>query len=101
MKSLGPEVPELIILPVYSALPSEMQTRIFDPAPPGTRKVRRHMYVTVQGFIQRVGGPGISHPEPNFPPEVMRYQLGQAKADRGSLVAEAKRYKVQIKVCIA
>ena len=41
MKSLGPEVPELIILPVYSALPSEMQTRIFEPAPPGTRKVGR------------------------------------------------------------
>ncbi|KAL4222513.1 ATP-dependent RNA helicase dhx8 [Mactra antiquata] len=39
MKALGPEVPELIILPVYSALPSEMQTRIFDPAPPGSRKV--------------------------------------------------------------
>lgn len=39
MKSLGPAVPELIILPVYSALPSEMQTRIFEPAPPGTRKV--------------------------------------------------------------
>ncbi|XP_048579311.1 ATP-dependent RNA helicase DHX8 isoform X2 [Nematostella vectensis] len=37
-KSLGPDVPELIILPVYSALPSEMQTRIFDPAPPGSRK---------------------------------------------------------------
>ena len=40
MKALGPEVPELIILPVYSALPSEMQTRIFEPAPPGSRKVR-------------------------------------------------------------
>ena len=39
MKSLGPEAPELLILPVYSALPSEMQTRIFDPAPPGSRKV--------------------------------------------------------------
>lgn len=39
MKALGPEVPELIILPVYSALPSEMQTRIFEPAPPGSRKV--------------------------------------------------------------
>ncbi|XP_030388583.1 ATP-dependent RNA helicase DHX8 [Scaptodrosophila lebanonensis] len=39
MKSLGPDVPELIILPVYSALPSEMQTRIFDPAPAGSRKV--------------------------------------------------------------
>lgn len=39
MKSLGPDVPELIILPVYSALPSEMQTRIFEPAPAGSRKV--------------------------------------------------------------
>ena len=38
MKALGKGVPELVILPVYSNLPSEMQTRIFDPAPPGTRK---------------------------------------------------------------
>lgn len=39
MKALGPSVPELIILPVYSALPSEMQSRIFEPAAPGSRKV--------------------------------------------------------------
>ncbi|KAL5730344.1 RNA helicase [Ranunculus cassubicifolius] len=39
MKGLGNSAPELIILPVYSALPSEMQSRIFDPAPPGKRKV--------------------------------------------------------------
>ena len=39
VKSLGPEAPELLILPVYSALPSEMQTKIFEPAPPGSRKV--------------------------------------------------------------
>ncbi|OOQ85493.1 ATP-dependent RNA helicase DHX8 [Penicillium brasilianum] len=39
MKALGPTVPELVILPVYSALPSEMQSRIFEPAPPGGRKV--------------------------------------------------------------
>lgn len=39
MKALGPMVPELIILPVYSALPSEMQSRIFEPTPPGARKV--------------------------------------------------------------
>ncbi|GAA97496.1 uncharacterized protein L969DRAFT_44297 [Mixia osmundae IAM 14324] len=39
MRALGPQVPELIILPIYSALPSEMQSRIFDPAPPGARKV--------------------------------------------------------------
>ncbi|GHJ84357.1 hypothetical protein NliqN6_0759 [Naganishia liquefaciens] len=39
MKALGPQVPDLLILPIYSALPSEMQSRIFDPAPPGARKV--------------------------------------------------------------
>jgi len=38
MKALGPAVPELHVLPVYSALPSEQQTRIFEPAPPGSRK---------------------------------------------------------------
>ncbi|KAI8450627.1 hypothetical protein BY996DRAFT_4549097, partial [Phakopsora pachyrhizi] len=32
-------VPELIVLPVYSALPSEMQSKIFDLAPPGSQKV--------------------------------------------------------------
>lgn len=39
MKALGPNVPELLILPVYSQLPTEMQSRIFDPAPQGSRKV--------------------------------------------------------------
>ena len=39
MKSMGSDIPDLIILPIYSALPSEMQSRIFDPAPPGSRKV--------------------------------------------------------------
>ena len=38
MKALGPGVPELMILPVYGALPSDMQSRIFEPAPPMTRK---------------------------------------------------------------
>ena len=38
MKALGNQVPELIVLPVYSSLPSEMQSRIFDPPPPGARK---------------------------------------------------------------
>ncbi len=39
MKALGPNVPELLILPIYSALPNEMQSRIFEPAPYGSRKV--------------------------------------------------------------
>lgn len=38
MEALGDLAPELIILPVYSALPSEIQSRIFEPAPVGSRK---------------------------------------------------------------
>ncbi len=30
--------PPLLLLPIYSQLPSEVQARIFDAAPPGTRK---------------------------------------------------------------
>ncbi|GAW16848.1 hypothetical protein ANO14919_062910 [Xylariales sp. No.14919] len=39
MKALGSGIPQLIILPVYSALPAEMQSRIFEPAPPNSRKI--------------------------------------------------------------
>ncbi|KAK3295364.1 helicase associated domain-containing protein [Chaetomium fimeti] len=39
LKAIGPDVPELVILPMYSALPPEMQRRIFEPPPPGARKV--------------------------------------------------------------
>jgi ATP-dependent RNA helicase DHX8/PRP22 len=39
MKALGPNVPELMVLPIYGALPSEVASRIFEPSPTGTRKV--------------------------------------------------------------
>ena len=38
IKSLGSSVPDLLVLPVYSALASENQVKIFEPAPPGKRK---------------------------------------------------------------
>eukprot|EP00826_Nyctotherus_ovalis_P005737 TRINITY_DN11305_c0_g1_i7.p1 TRINITY_DN11305_c0_g1~~TRINITY_DN11305_c0_g1_i7.p1 ORF type:complete len:479 (+),score=149.72 TRINITY_DN11305_c0_g1_i7:48-1439(+) len=38
IKSMGNDVPPLLVLPVYSALPSELQARIFEPAPEGSRK---------------------------------------------------------------
>ncbi|KAK3922630.1 Pre-mRNA-splicing factor ATP-dependent RNA helicase DHX16 [Frankliniella fusca] len=39
VKRLGSKLKELLILPVYSNLPSEMQAKIFEPTPPGARKV--------------------------------------------------------------
>ncbi|KAI8051663.1 P-loop containing nucleoside triphosphate hydrolase protein [Syncephalis plumigaleata] len=51
MKALGPMAPELIILPVYSSLPSEMQSRIFEPTPPV------HTSITIDG-IYYVVDPG-------------------------------------------
>lgn len=38
-KALGSKVPELLILPAYGSLPAEMQSRIFEPAPRGARKL--------------------------------------------------------------
>ncbi|GJJ74976.1 pre-mRNA-splicing factor ATP-dependent RNA helicase DHX16 [Entomortierella parvispora] len=38
-KVLGDRIQELIICPIYSSLPSDMQGKIFAPAPEGTRKV--------------------------------------------------------------
>ncbi|KAJ2932819.1 hypothetical protein H1R20_g4271, partial [Candolleomyces eurysporus] len=39
MKALGPKIPQLLILPIYSALSFEVQSRVFVPTPPGSRKV--------------------------------------------------------------
>lgn len=39
VKALGAKVKELVILPIYATLPSEEQAKIFEPAPPGGRKV--------------------------------------------------------------
>lgn len=39
IKALGSKIKELIILPIYANLPSDMQAKIFEPAPPNSRKV--------------------------------------------------------------
>ena len=39
LEQLGEGVPPLLILPIYSQLPSDLQAKIFDPAPNGERKV--------------------------------------------------------------
>ena len=38
-RGLGNKIGELIILPIYSTLPSDMQAKIFEVTPPGGRKI--------------------------------------------------------------
>ncbi len=38
-RGLGNKIKELIILPIYSTLPSDMQAKIFEPTPKNARKV--------------------------------------------------------------
>ena len=41
-RKLGSKIKELLILPIYANLPSDMQAKIFEPTPPGARKVYVH-----------------------------------------------------------
>ena len=38
-RGLGKRIGEIIILPIYSTLPSDMQAKIFEPTPAGSRKM--------------------------------------------------------------
>ncbi|XP_067386232.1 pre-mRNA-splicing factor ATP-dependent RNA helicase DHX16 isoform X1 [Emydura macquarii macquarii] len=38
-RRLGSKIPELLVLPIYANLPSDIQAKIFEPTPPGARKV--------------------------------------------------------------
>ncbi|RLM97978.1 hypothetical protein C2845_PM06G22900 [Panicum miliaceum] len=38
-RGLGTKIAEMVICPIYANLPTELQTKIFEPAPPGARKV--------------------------------------------------------------
>ena len=38
-RGLGSKIKELMILPIYSTLPAEEQSKIFEPTPPNARKV--------------------------------------------------------------
>ncbi|NWW71474.1 DHX16 helicase, partial [Climacteris rufus] len=54
-RRLGSRLPELLVLPIYANLPSELQARIFQPTPPGARKVRWPFKggtsVTIDGIV--------------------------------------------------
>lgn len=56
-RRLGSKIRELLVLPIYANLPSDMQARIFQPTPPGARKVSwrkpRSAPLVAQMVVQR------------------------------------------------
>ena len=38
-RKLGNKAPELVVCPIYANLPTDLQSKIFEPTPPGARKV--------------------------------------------------------------
>lgn len=42
IKLLGSRIKELIVLPIYANLPTDMQAKIFEPTPPNARKVQNY-----------------------------------------------------------
>jgi pre-mRNA-splicing factor ATP-dependent RNA helicase DHX16 len=38
-RKLGNKIPEMLVCPIYANLPTDLQARIFEPTPPGARKV--------------------------------------------------------------
>uniref|UniRef100_A0A915LUX0 RNA helicase n=1 Tax=Meloidogyne javanica TaxID=6303 RepID=A0A915LUX0_MELJA len=47
IKLLGSRIKELIVLPIYANLPTELQSKIFEPTPPNARKV----FFTIDGIV--------------------------------------------------
>ncbi len=41
-RNMGTKIAEILPLPIYAALPSDLQAKIFEPTPPGARKVGLH-----------------------------------------------------------
>jgi len=51
LEECGEGVPPILVLPVYSLLPSELQAKIFDPAPNGARKVCLCMCISIYLYL--------------------------------------------------
>lgn len=72
-KGLGSKIGELMITPVYANLPSDMQTKIFEPTPPGARKIVlatniAETSLTIDGIkVDPFPPPNPSPPPPKLP----------------------------------
>jgi pre-mRNA-splicing factor ATP-dependent RNA helicase DHX16 len=109
MYTLGDKVPELIIAPIYANLPSEMQSKIFEPTPPGARKVVlatniAETSITIDGVVYVID-PGLVK-QNNYNPKTGMSSLvvepisrasAQQRAGRAGRVGAGKAFRLYTK----
>ncbi|KAG1524521.1 hypothetical protein G6F52_004122 [Rhizopus delemar] len=93
-KALGSKISELIVCPIYANLPSEMQSRIFEPTPEGARKVIlatniAETSITVDG-VSYVIDPGFNK-QKSFNPRTGMEALTVVPCSRASSTQRAGR----------
>ncbi|KAG0181537.1 hypothetical protein DFQ29_008001 [Apophysomyces sp. BC1021] len=93
-KALGSKIGELILCPIYANLPSDMQSRIFEPTPEGARKVIlatniAETSITVDG-VAFVIDPGFTK-QKSFNPRTGMEALTVVPASRASATQRAGR----------
>lgn len=54
VRKFGSRIRELILLPIYANLPSDMQAKIFEPTPPDARKVCNLVLDVLLNEIDRI-----------------------------------------------
>eukprot|EP00894_Picocystis_sp_ML_P000616 jgi/Pico_ML_1/51133/g2216.t1 len=80
-KGLGSKIKELVICPIYSTLPPDMQAKIFEPTPKGARKVVlatniAETSLTIDGIRLFTAWSYKNELEDNTIPEIQRTNLG-------------------------
>uniref|UniRef100_A0A452SQK6 RNA helicase n=1 Tax=Ursus americanus TaxID=9643 RepID=A0A452SQK6_URSAM len=96
-RRLGSKIRELLVLPIYANLPSDMQARIFQPTPPGARKVVvatniAETSLTIEGIIY-VLDPGFCKQKRNKQPTSFQISSNQ-RAGRAGRVAAGKCFRL-------
>ncbi len=92
-RGLGTQLGELIICPIYANLPSEMQSKIFAPTPPGARKVVlatniAETSLTIDG-IKYVVDPGFAKQNSYNPRSGMARRARQHSVARQKIIGTA------------
>lgn len=106
MRGLGTKVGELLVLPIYANLPSDLQGKIFEPTPPGARKVVlatniAETSLTINGIIYVID-PGFSKQKSYNPRSGMESLIvtpvsqasAQQRAGRAGRVAAGKCFRL-------